>query len=187
MGRLVIMLLCGLWLNASAVELTPRHPTTYVVKSGDTLWGIAGKFLKNPWDWLKVWHGNPGLANPNYLYPGDVLMLHIDEHGQPQIVLTKQPTNHTLKLSPKVRLSALEQAIMTIPLSAIMPFLSRTRLVTDENYAAAPYVLALTNDERVAAGSLEDIFVRNLKGPEPRIYNVYRKNNVYLDPKTKKF
>ena len=34
---------------AAAVETRGDHPDTYVVKKGDTLWDIAGRFLKRPW------------------------------------------------------------------------------------------------------------------------------------------
>ena len=33
---------------ATAVELRGGHPDTYVVKRGDTLWDIAGRFLQRP-------------------------------------------------------------------------------------------------------------------------------------------
>jgi len=45
----------------------------YTVKPGDTLWDLSGRFLNNPWYWPKVWSYNPEIANPHFIYPGNVV------------------------------------------------------------------------------------------------------------------
>jgi LysM domain len=48
-------------------------PDTYTVKPGDTLWDLSGRFLNNPWYWPKIWSFNPEIANPHWIYPGNLL------------------------------------------------------------------------------------------------------------------
>ena len=55
---------------AATVELKPGHPDTYVVRRGDTLWGIANKFLKKPWQWPEIWQANGQIKNPHLIFPG---------------------------------------------------------------------------------------------------------------------
>ncbi len=50
-----------------------QPPETYVVKPGDTLWDLSGRFLNNPWYWPKVWSYNPEITNPHWIYPGNVV------------------------------------------------------------------------------------------------------------------
>ncbi len=42
----------------------------YKVTSGDTLWSISGKELRDSFLWPKVWQENPGISNPDKIYPG---------------------------------------------------------------------------------------------------------------------
>src|SRR5687767_7595473 len=51
-------------------------PSHYIVKSGDTLWEISGKFLTKPTLWPALWGVNKNkIINPHLIYPGQHLYL----------------------------------------------------------------------------------------------------------------
>lgn len=131
---------------AVAQELRGGHPDNYVVKRGDTLWDIAGRFLKRPWLWPEIWQANPQIANPHLIYPGDVISLaYLNRLGV-------QPGPRT------------ESPINAIPLSQIEPFLKDLRVVDD--FADLPYVVGLEEDRlRSTDGQLA--YVRGMASARP--------------------
>jgi nucleoid-associated protein YgaU len=58
---------------APAAAAGAPAPDTVTVRPGDTLWGLSGRYLNNPWYWPKVWSYNPAIANPHWIYPGNVV------------------------------------------------------------------------------------------------------------------
>ena len=64
-------------VTETTVPINPSAPKSYVVQRGDTLWGLANKFLKDPWLWPEIWYVNPEVSNPHRIYPGDTLRLAI--------------------------------------------------------------------------------------------------------------
>jgi LysM repeat protein len=64
----------------TAQSEAPSGPPSYTVMPGDTLWSISSQHLSDPFDWPKLWNVNPAVANPDLIYPGNILML---PNGQP--------------------------------------------------------------------------------------------------------
>ena len=179
--RLVGCCLIGWTVQATAVELKPGHPESYVVKRGDTLWDISNAFLKDPWLWPELWQVNPQIQNPHLIYPGDVLKL-VYINGKPHLVVDS--SNRVVKLSPKVRVEPLNSVIPAIPLDRIQSFLSDNRVLTQEELDAAPYVVA--GDERHIVMGLGDyLYGRGDWTDAHQNYGIYRKGSAYVDPQTK--
>ncbi|ROO25298.1 hypothetical protein SAHL_14565, partial [Salinisphaera orenii YIM 95161] len=68
-----------------SAQIRDDAPLRYVVKPGDTLWDIAGYYLRDPWYWPQLWNDNPDIDNPHRIRPGDVLVLSRAGDGQPRL------------------------------------------------------------------------------------------------------
>jgi len=156
---LVAMLLAGA-LAAQDVELRADHPEEYVVREGDTLWDIAGRFLTRPWQWPAIWQANPQIENPHLIFPGDRLSLvYID--GEPRLVMERGR-----RISPEVRRTPTSGPIRTVPLRAIEAFLLRPRVVGRDELAGLPYIVA-NQDTRYVSAEPYRAFVRGLDDNQP--------------------
>jgi hypothetical protein len=164
------------------IVLKPDYPERYVVQRGDTLWDISANFLKDPWRWPELWQNNPQVRNPHLIYPGDVLtLIYID--GRPVLQVQRGAARDQLpelRLSPKVRIETLEQAIPTIPLASILPFISRPQMVTEEELEMAPYIVS-SADEHLMSGAGNRVYARGFNEPAAN-YTVIRRGRPYIDP-----
>jgi hypothetical protein len=165
-------------LAAQGPTLNPAHPGRYTVVPGDTLWGIAVRYLEEPWRWPEIWQVNPQIENPHLIYPGDVLDLSL-EGGRPAIRVTRG--RPIVKLSPRVREEPLVQPIPTIPMDAIQQFLTRHRVVGPGELEAAPYVVAQA-DGRLISATADRVYVRGVAAEIGQRYGVVRDGGPYLDP-----
>ena len=120
--------------------MNPSAPKSYTVKRGDTLWGIATMFLRDPWLWPEIWYVNPRIENPHLIYPGDVLALAYGADGRPQVQLVQ---GGPARLDPRLRSSPLDGAIPTIPYSAIAAFLSRPTVLSVDQVKHPPHVVVV--------------------------------------------
>jgi hypothetical protein len=159
--------------------INPSAPKSYTVKRGDTLWGIASMYLRDPWLWPEVWYINPQVANPHLIYPGDTLALAYGKDGKPMIRLEQ---GGAARLDPRLRSSPLDGAIPTIPYSAISAFLSRPSVLTNEQVREAPHVVAF-RDEHVVAGTGHTVYIADLKEATPNSrYSVIHVGDELRDP-----
>ncbi|MBS3998084.1 MAG: LysM peptidoglycan-binding domain-containing protein [Hydrogenophaga sp.] len=136
-------------------ELAPNAPDSHTVRRGDSLWAIAGLFLKSPWRWPELWGMNlEDIRNPHRIYPGQVLYL--DQSDGRARLSTRAPGTGaseadlpTVKVSPRTRVESLaDSAIPPISLQAVEAFLAEPLIVDEATFSRAPRIVA-TQETRV--------------------------------------
>ncbi|GAC1634199.1 MAG: LysM peptidoglycan-binding domain-containing protein [Nevskia sp.] len=166
---------------AGSLSLRADAPLRYKVKKGDTLWDISKYFLRDAWQWPELWYTNSQVKNPHLIYPGETLTLVI-VNGKTR--LARESALNLERLSPRIREEALDAALPAIPIEAIRNFLRGPRVVTLEEAAKAPYVLAFL-DEHIAASANTDIYVKNAPVADNLSYAIVQIGEPYRDPDTR--
>jgi hypothetical protein len=164
-------------IAAEPVALNPSHPERYTVVKGDTLWDISSMFLRDPWLWPEVWYVNPQIENPHLIFPGDEIVLTYRD-GQPILQLNRKNA-----LGPRIRATPLDQAIPTIPIDAIAPFLTRPYVVDEDELEKAPYIVHFL-DDHIVGGAGISYYARSIMEDRPIQYAVVRPEKPYKDPDT---
>jgi hypothetical protein len=166
------------------LQLAPGAPDSYTVKRGDTLWGIAKVFLKDPWYWPEIWQVNPQVQNPHLIYPGDTLhLVYVD--GRPRIVL--QPGSlergNGARVMARVRSQPLEAAVTTIPYETVAAFMNKPMVLEERQIKTSPYVLS-TRDSHVVMSEGNTVYARGFTAPVElgAHYNLVRVGEALRDP-----
>ena len=190
MQKRIITLLCAVGLALSApvmaqMKLRPDAPARYEVKSGDTLWGISGKYLYQPWQWPKLWGANRAIIrNPHLIYPGQVLVLHYVD-GQPRLGFEGGSGGiPTIKLTPRVREVSSGYGIATINVNFYRMFMQHPQIIDQMQTQNAPRLVA-GPDNRLLYSKGDRVYADGVT--EPGKYLVYRAVKDVLDPDTGKY
>jgi hypothetical protein len=160
---------------AADVTIAADAPDRYVVVPGDTLWGISGRFLKDPWRWPQLFEMNKDqIKNPHRIYPGDVIVLDRTA-GRARVVTTETV------ISPRIRVEPREaDAIPSIPAAAIEPFLTQPLVIDQAMLDNAPRIVA-TEENRVVVATGNKAYARGIDGPAD-YWQVFRPGGQLIDP-----
>ena len=170
---------------AEPLKLVDNPPDRHVVVRGDTLWGLSGKFLKEPWRWPEVWNMNrEEIKNPHLIYPGQVVYL--DRSGKtPRLRLGKpvKSRSGTDKLQPHIYSDPIQQAIPSIPPNQIEPFLSQPLVVEQGELDTVPRIVA-GPEFRGMMGNGDQAFATAIPDASVVRWNVFRPGKPLIDPET---
>ena len=167
--------------QSDTVQLRSDSPDRYVVQEGDTLWGIAKKFLVDPWRWPEIWQKNPDIENPHLIFPGDVLVMTQTDTG-PAVKVLRERT--VTKLSPMIRSEPIEAAVPTISPDVILPFLRKPLIVGRDDLKDTPYV-AIGEEGGIALGKYSVFFGRGFGETKPGdLFHVFRPGKLLIHPET---
>jgi nucleoid-associated protein YgaU len=176
--------------HVTQADLQANAPDEYTVVKGDTLWGISGRFLKDPWKWPQIWQMNRDeIKDPHWIYPGDVI--HLDRaagpDGYPRLSLEaggpSAAAANVVKLEPRVRIESIRTAIPSIPGSAIGPFLTQPLVVEEDGLDTAPRIVA-AQEGRVAVSAGETAYADRIGTDAGVNWQVFRPGVALHDPET---
>ncbi len=186
MRKLIIIGLV-LWLGQGSLPaigaepaLDPNAPDRYVVVPGDTLWGISGRFLKDPWRWPQLFELNKDqIKNPHRIYPGDIVVLD-RAAGRARLI-----SSQTVTLTPRARVEARESdAIPSIPAAVIEPFLTQPLVIEQGALDAAARIVA-TQENRMLVASGSKAYARGVDASAAEIWQIFRPGEPLVDPDSK--
>eukprot|EP00825_Cyclidium_porcatum_P042315 TRINITY_DN576_c0_g1_i15.p2 TRINITY_DN576_c0_g1~~TRINITY_DN576_c0_g1_i15.p2 ORF type:complete len:344 (+),score=30.01 TRINITY_DN576_c0_g1_i15:638-1669(+) len=168
---------------AEPLQLVDNPPDRHIVVKGDTLWGISGKFLKQPWRWPEIWQMNKEqIKNPHWIYPGDVVMLDTSS-GTPRLKLGKAVGGQSGKVQPTVYSTPVQQVIPSIPPNAIEPFISKPLIIETSDEISAVSIVA-TQEDRMLVGTGDSFYAKGIPDSSIEKWNVFRKGKPLKDPET---
>jgi hypothetical protein len=177
-----MLLICLLSLPLPA--LAQGLAQTYVIKKGDTLWGISDRFLKDPYYWPSMWSHNPGIGNPHFIYPGQTVAIY---DGRIEIVPATAET-----VPPVENIAAPAVASAPVPAPAVVPAATVKSLRGREGYVSSDALVSYgtlvdTVDNRIMIATGDTVFLemKNLSAVTPgELYSLYESGEIVLHPVT---
>ena len=194
----VLMLSFCLILSPSAQEQKEAEGK-YTIKSGDTLWDISSKFLKDPFLWPKLWQRNPYITNPHWIYPGNPIRLSTMEEGKKEepkkAEVEKIPIGEVKKVEPLLIEKIPEVIAETKPIEGKIPVSPEGRsagFMSDLDYRGIGIILQ-NREGKVLMAENDIVYLtfkpsKSSKPTEPILignkYTIFRPSEIIRHPVT---
>jgi hypothetical protein len=177
------MLLFTLALFVPALALAAdEEPTIYVIKKGDTLWGLSERFIKDPRYWPNMWSKNSQITNPHLIYPGQKVRVFPDR-------LEFEPGEQGLSSSTTTKQAAATvqaESISEVAAERTYSVRGNEGFLMETDFKPAGFVVSVLHD-RIVAGDDDIVYTdigraQGVKGGEK--FSVYRKEGTVSHPLT---
>ncbi|MDD2897219.1 MAG: LysM peptidoglycan-binding domain-containing protein [Desulfuromonadaceae bacterium] len=129
------------------------EPTIYVIKQGDTLWGLSERFIKDPNYWPNMWAKNGQVTNPHFIYPGQKVRIFPDRLE----FIPKERTEaaDVKKPAATTPAAAVAEAIQEVAAEKTYTLYGTEGFLVDKDFKPAGVVIGAQHD-RIVTG-IDDI------------------------------
>jgi LysM repeat protein len=174
------VLLSMVFAGFQTVFAQGEEPTIYVIKKGDTLWGLSDRFLKDPYYWPDLWARNPQqITNPHLIFPGQRIKVYADrieveEAVQGQAEAAKETAKEMKAIAEEV---AQEKSFIVR---------GGEGFLLEKSFRPSGFIIA-TNQDRKLSGDEDVVYtdIGRIHGAKSgKRYSIFRKMNAVSHPIT---
>ncbi|MDO9307428.1 MAG: LysM peptidoglycan-binding domain-containing protein [Deltaproteobacteria bacterium] len=177
--RILLLLLALVTIPCFAQATERDEPTIYVIKQGDTLWGISERFIKDPNYWPNMWSNNSQVTNPHFIYPGQKVRVFPDR-------LEFVPQEQSVAVTQKAVPAKDAEEMREVAAEKTYTIFGSEGFILENGVKPAGMVIGIQND-RILAGDDDIVYTdigtsQGARGGEK--YSIFRKDSTVTHPVT---
>lgn len=177
--RILLLLLALVTIPCFAQATERDEPTIYVIKQGDTLWGISERFIKDPNYWPNMWSNNSQVTNPHFIYPGQKVRVFPDR-------LEFVPREQSAAVTQKAVPAKDSEELREVAAEKTYTIFGSEGFILENGVKPAGIVIGIQND-RILAGDDDIVYTdigtaQGARGGEK--YSIFRKDSTVTHPVT---
>ncbi len=171
-----VVLMTMVFAGYQTVLAQGEEPTIYVIKKGDTLWGLSDRFLKDPHYWPDLWARNPQqITNPHLIFPGQRLKIYPDRIEVEEATPEKGAAEVVKEAKPSEK--AVPEKIITVRGDGFL---------MEKSLKPAGFIVA-TQQNRKLSGEEDIVYTdigRQQKGKPGKKYSIFKEMGPVTHPVT---